>query len=98
MGLDKNAPIGYMKRTREYYLGLGYDNPYQWANFTEVPFVQPVKALAKMRIAIVTTAAPYQPDKAIRGRGQPIMHRLNSFQSINYQLTLHRTCASRILR
>ena len=69
MGLDKNAPIGYIQRTREYYLGLGYDNPYQWANFTEVPFVQPVKALAKMRIAIVTTAAPYQPEKGDQGPG-----------------------------
>ena len=59
MGLDKNAPIGYMQRTREYYLGLGYDNPYQWANFTDVPFVKPAKALAKMCIAIVTTCLLY---------------------------------------
>ena len=50
MGLDKNAPIGYMQRTREYYLGLGYDNPYQWANFTDVPFVKPVKALSLIHI------------------------------------------------
>jgi len=69
MGLDKNAPIGYMQRTREYYLGLGYDNPYQWANFSDVPFIQPVKPLAEMRVAIVTTAAPYQPDKGDQGPG-----------------------------
>ena len=69
MGLDKNTPLGYMQRTREYYLGLGYDNPYQWANFTDVPFVPPVKPLAKMRVAIVTTAAPYQPDRGDQGPG-----------------------------
>ena len=64
-----HPPIDYMQRTREYYLGLGYGNPYQWASFDEVPFTQPVKKLSEMRVAIVTTAAPYQPDKGDQGPG-----------------------------
>jgi D-proline reductase (dithiol) PrdB len=28
----KRPPIEYMARTREWYLALGYDNPYQWAH------------------------------------------------------------------
>ena len=25
-------PIAYMERTRDWYLALGYDNPYRWAH------------------------------------------------------------------
>ena len=68
---DANSPIAYMQRTRDYYLGLGYGNPYQWACFDEVPFTKPAKKLSEMRVAIVTTAAPYQPDKGDQGPGAP---------------------------
>ena len=68
---DANSPIAYMQRTRDYYLGLGYANPYQWACFDEVPFTKPAKKLSEMRVAIVTTAAPYQPDKGDQGPGAP---------------------------
>lgn len=64
-----NAPLPYMQRTREYYLALGYDNPYQWAQYEHVPFVVPKKPLSRLKIAIVTTAAPYQPDKGEQGPG-----------------------------
>ena len=63
------APIDYMQRTKDYYLGLGYGNPYQWACFDEVPFTKPVNKLSEMRVAIVTTAAPFQPDKGDQGPG-----------------------------
>ena len=68
---DTRPPIDYMQRTKDYYLGLGYGNPYQWACFDEVPFTKPGKKLSEMRIAIVTTAAPYQPDKGDQGPSAP---------------------------
>jgi len=67
----KSPPISYIKRTTDYYLALGYDNPYQWACFDDVPFVLPPKKLSQMVIALVTTAAPFQPDKGRQGPGAP---------------------------
>jgi hypothetical protein len=67
----QDAPIPYMQRTRDYYAALGYGAPYEWAHYAHVPF-QPVrKPLAQSRIAIVTTAAPYQPGKGDQGPGAP---------------------------
>lgn len=68
---DLNAPIPYMARTRAYYLALGYDNPYEWAHFDEVPFSPWQRPLAQSRITLVTTAAPYQPDKGPQGPRAP---------------------------
>jgi hypothetical protein len=28
-------PIAYIQRTPDWYLALGYDNPYRWAHFAE---------------------------------------------------------------
>lgn len=64
-----DVPIRYMRRTRDYYLALGYDNPYRWAQFADVPFTALAKPLAQCRVALVTTAAPYQPDKGDQGPG-----------------------------
>jgi len=66
-----DAPIPYMERIREYYLALGYGTPYLWAHYVNVPFQPLKKPLADSRIAIVTTAAPYQPDKGDQGPGAP---------------------------
>ncbi|MBK7471500.1 MAG: glycine reductase [Betaproteobacteria bacterium] len=66
-----DAPISYMARTRDYYAALGYGAPYEWAHFAEVPFQPLVKPLAACRIALITTAAPYQPDKGDQGPGAP---------------------------
>jgi len=64
-----DVPIPYMQRTRDYYLALGYDNPYRWAHFAEVPFA-PVRApLSRTRVALITTAAPYQPGVGDQGPG-----------------------------
>lgn len=71
MGSIMTAPISYMRRTREYYLALGYPHPYEWACFDDVPFTQPVKPAAQMKIALLTTAAPFQPDKGEQGPGAP---------------------------
>jgi hypothetical protein len=64
-----DAPIPYLERIRDYYLALGYDTPYRWAHYAEVPFTRIAKPLAHCRVAIITTAAPYQPDKGDQGPG-----------------------------
>lgn len=62
-------PVAYMRRTREWYLGLGYDTPYVWAHHPDAPFTRLAKPLAEAAIALITTAAPYQPDKGPQGPG-----------------------------
>ena len=64
-----DAPIPYMARIRDYYQGLGYGAPYEWAHYAQVPFAPLRKPLAQARVAIVTTAAPYQADKGDQGPG-----------------------------
>lgn len=68
---EHDAPITYMQRIRDYYLALGYGAPYRWAHYAEVPF-QPLKRpLAQCRVALITTAAFYQPGKGDQGPGAP---------------------------
>ncbi|HET7730576.1 MAG TPA: hypothetical protein VFK48_11135 [Usitatibacter sp.] len=66
-----DEPIRYMQRTRDWYLALGYGNPYRWAHHDEVPFQPLPRPLAQCTVALVTTAAPYQPDKGPQGPGAP---------------------------
>jgi D-proline reductase (dithiol) PrdB len=66
-----DGPIPYLQRTRDWYLALGYGNPYRYAHFEEVPFQRLRKPLAKCVVTLVTTAAPYQPDKGPQGPGAP---------------------------
>jgi D-proline reductase (dithiol) PrdB len=68
---EHDAPIPYMQRTRDYYLALGYGNPYRWAHYSEVPFAPLPKPLAECRVALVTTASRYQPGKGDQGPGAP---------------------------
>ena len=65
--LPYDAPIPYLIRIREYYLALGFKAPYRWAHYSDVPFTQPRLPLARSRVTIVTTAAPYQPGKGEQG-------------------------------
>lgn len=63
--------IPYLERIRTYYQALGYGAPYVWASYETVPF-QPLKwPLAECRVALVTTAAPFQPGKGDQGPGAP---------------------------
>ncbi len=66
---DHDVPIPYMQRTRDYYLALGFGNPYRWAHFAEVPFTPLATPLAQARVALITTAAPYQPEAGDQGPG-----------------------------
>jgi D-proline reductase (dithiol) PrdB len=60
---DDDIPIAYLQRTRDWYLGLGYGNPYRWAHYSDVPFHPLSRPLAQCTATVITTAAPYQPDK-----------------------------------
>ena len=64
-----DAPIPYMARTREYYQALGYEEPYRWAHFDDVPFAPLRQKLRQCRIGLVTTAAPYDPARGDQGPG-----------------------------
>src|ERR1700733_608666 len=66
---DYDSPIPYMRRTREYYAAIGYTTPYRWAHYLSAPFTELRKPLSEAKVAIVTTAAPYQPDKGDQGPG-----------------------------
>jgi D-proline reductase (dithiol) PrdB len=68
---EHDVPIPYMQRTRDYYLALGYGNPYRWAQYAEVPFTPLAQPLARARVALITTAAPYQPGVGDQGPGAP---------------------------
>ena len=68
---EQDQPIRYMERTRSYYLGLGYENPYVWAHYIDVPFSPLRKALAQSVLGLITTAVPYDPDKGPQGQGAP---------------------------
>jgi hypothetical protein len=68
---DDDTQIPYMQRIRDYYLALGYPTPYRWAHYAEVPFQPLAKPLTQCRVALITTAAPYKPDKGDQGRGAP---------------------------
>ena len=70
-GLAHDVPIPYLQRIRDYYGALGYGAPYEWAHYITVPFQPLKKPLAKSQVTIITTAAPYQPDKGDQGPGAP---------------------------
>lgn len=63
-------PIRYIDRTRAYYQALGYGAPYRWASHDDVPFAQ-LPDLSRATVAVVTTAAPYQPGKGDQEPGAP---------------------------
>jgi hypothetical protein len=70
-GQGDDQPIAYLQRVRAYYQALGYPKPYVWAQQVELPFQPLAKPLSDCRVALVTTAAPYQPDKGDQGPGAP---------------------------
>jgi len=66
---DHDVPIAYRERIGTYYQTLGYGAPYRWAHYAEVPFTPLKKPLAESRVGLITTAAPFQPDKGDQGPG-----------------------------
>ena len=66
---EMDQPIRYMERTRSYYLGLGYDNPYVWAHYVNVPFTRLQKPLNQSVLGLITTAVQFDPSKGPQGPG-----------------------------
>ena len=66
--------VSYIDRTREFYAAQGYEKPYRWAHFDDVPFARLKQPLASSRVALVTTASEWrdqQPqDGVLRGAKQ----------------------------
>jgi hypothetical protein len=63
---EDDVPVRYMERTREYYQTLGF-SPYRWAHFTDAPFAPLNTPLSRARVALITTAAPFQPEAGDQG-------------------------------
>src|SRR6202047_3930407 len=66
---DDDAPIPYMARTREYEVAIGYTAPYRWAHYVDAPFQPLRKPLRQSRVALITTAAPFDSAKGDQGPG-----------------------------
>jgi hypothetical protein len=69
-----------MQRMREYYLALGYDNPYEWAHNSSVPFQMLHRVVSDSRVALVTTAAPFKEGAGDQGEGAPYNARAKFYQ------------------
>ena len=69
--MSAEPPIAYLPRIRSYYQALGYGEPYRWVQYADVPFRKLTMPLPRARVALVTTAAPYQPGKGDQGPGAP---------------------------
>src|ERR1043166_5274864 len=65
----EDVAIPYMARTRAYYQAIGSETPYRWAHYPDAPFQPLRKPLARARVALVTTAAPFDPAKGDQGPG-----------------------------
>jgi hypothetical protein len=65
---EHDVPIPYMQRTRDYYQAIGFA-PYRWAHCADVPFTPVAKPLARSRVALITTAAPFQRGVGDQGPG-----------------------------
>lgn len=66
---DIDQPVSYMARTRQWYLALGYDNPYRWAHYRDVPFTPLRKPLSQSVAGLITTAALFDPAHGDQGPG-----------------------------
>jgi hypothetical protein len=67
-GISHRTYVSYIDKSREYYRASGYDRPYRWAHYEDVPFSPLGKPLAQSRIGVVTTAdkAPSRAPRATK--------------------------------
>ncbi len=66
---ELDQPVRYIERTRNYYLGLGYETPYVWAHYIDAPFAALQKPLNQSILGLGTTAVPYDANKGPQGPG-----------------------------
>lgn len=68
---EDTAPLLYIDRTKHYYATLGFGAPYEWERNTDIPLAKLSKPLDACSVAIVTTAALFQPEHGDQGPGAP---------------------------
>jgi hypothetical protein len=56
--------VSYIDKSREYYSASGFEQPYRWAAFDEVPFSPHTKPLGECNVAVVTTTFLHHHDSA----------------------------------
>jgi len=83
---EKDQPVRYMERTRSYYLGLGYENPYIWAHYSDVPFTPLRRPLSQSVLGLITTAVPYDSDKGDQGPGASYNATAKFYQPYQYSI------------
>ena len=59
--------VRYIDKTCDYYKAEGYDKPYGWAHFDDIPFTPLAKPLSACRVGLVTTG-----EMAIRNAPPPV--------------------------
>ena len=62
--LERRSFVSYIDASREYYAAQGFEQPYRWAAFDDVPFSPLATSLAESRVAVVTTSFPQHHDSA----------------------------------
>jgi hypothetical protein len=68
---ESELPVRYIERTHAWYDAIGTNNPYRYATHRDVPFAPLRRPLAECSVALLTTAAPYDPAKGPQGAGAP---------------------------
>jgi hypothetical protein len=69
--------ISYIDRTRELYQAQGYEKPYQWAYFAEVPFTPLRVPLDRCCLSLITTASPIREESTSQA-GLPMAKEVSS--------------------
>ena len=83
---ELDQPVRYMERTRSYYLGLGYDNPYVWAHYIDAPFTPLKKPLNQSILGLITTAVPFDASKGNQGPGAPYSAAAKFYQPYQHSI------------
>ncbi|MEE9281636.1 MAG: hypothetical protein V3V67_15800 [Myxococcota bacterium] len=75
--------VSYIDKTREYYRVQGYERPYQWACFDDVPFAPLPNPLSKCRLTLITTASPGREDLGAKDEGLVLAKEVSSGSTDN---------------
>lgn len=67
----EHRAVSYIDKSRKYYRAHGYEQPYRWATYSEVPFHLPETPLRDVNVGIVTTAFPIGAELAKVAYTQP---------------------------
>jgi len=68
MSHETASHVRYIDKTRAYYQAEGYDRPYEWAHFPDIPFTPFAsigKPLSRCRVGVVTTSEMARRDAEV---------------------------------